>query len=159
VPEQPPAVRPLPPEPDYTALGKRYTQITARLLHDPDRTWTTGSDLNAQALAELLARGDSGFSSDREHVHNLNGHTVVDRLNREDAEESARQARAETDRVRAHAATGLAAGLREWCNDRTVPAKLRREGVELAARWLDQMAAHNSARADASDQRAAGATR
>lgn len=146
---QTPTPRPLPPEPDYQALGERYTQITARLIHAPERVWTTGSDLNARVLQELLTSRSSGFRTDREHVHNLNSHSVVDRMNAEAAEERAQAARVEADQIRAELAARYADALREWCNDRTVSGTYRREGVELAAQWLERVAAGAAHRAAA----------
>jgi hypothetical protein len=37
----------------------------------------------------------------------------------------------------AEARADAAAGLRRWCNERTVPSRYRRDGVELAAQWLE----------------------
>lgn len=37
----------------------------------------------------------------------------------------------------ADARADAAAGLRRWCNERTVPSRYRRDGVELATKWLE----------------------
>lgn len=139
--------RPLPPEPDFERLGRRLSEITSEIIHRPDRTWTTDVDLNAKALRVLLERTTSGFVTYREMMNTLNGHTVIDRIAMEAAQEQARAARAEADRVRADAAEDAALTLERWCNEATVPSRYRREGVELAVQTLRRVAAHHARRA------------
>lgn len=148
------ADRPLPPEPDFAALGSRLSRIMAEIIHRPQTDTersATGVDLYAIGLRRLLASPSSGFVPYREMVHTLNGHTVIDRLNAEDAKEQARAARAEADRVRAQVAPDLAAALRRWCNEVTVPSAYRRQGVELAAQCLERMGRYNAALARAAE--------
>jgi hypothetical protein len=133
--------RPLPPEPDYEKLGRTFSEILSGIIHQPERTWNTDTDLYTRVLREILENRRSGFVSDREHMNNLNGHTVIDRLNAEAAEKRADEARSEADRVSEEAAADLAKGLRAWCNERTVPSRLRREGVELAAARMEMISA------------------
>lgn len=137
--DQTPAI-PLPPEPDYAALADQFAQIQGRLLRDPERTYRAHADLVAAALRELLSGRRSGFCTNRERTDELNGHAVLERLRAERAEAEARRDRAIADAIRVELAGRYAANLREWCNDRTVSAKLRREGVELAAQWLESVA-------------------
>lgn len=136
-----PLTRPLPPEPDYEALSRRFSKVLNGIVHQPERTWHTEVDLYARVLREVFGTSGSGFVSNREHMHNLNGNAVIDRLNAEAAERRANAARSEADRVTEESAADLAEGLRLWCNERTVPSRLRREGVELAAARLEMISA------------------
>jgi hypothetical protein len=78
-----------------------------------------------------------GLMTEAEAKHIRDAHTVVDRMNREAAEKQVAEMRAEVARVYREAAHDLAELIRRKCNDRTVPAKYRREGVLLAADWID----------------------
>lgn len=145
--------RPLPPEPDFAALGGRFVRLLAEIMHAPERTWTTEADLYATVLRKLLAGvPSSGFITHRACVISRNSHTEVARMNAERAQAEARAARAETHRVMAEAAEDLVAGLSAWCNQVTVPSRYRREGVALAVHQLRQAAVRHAARAEKSGQ-------
>ena len=61
----------------------------------------------------------------------------VDRANGERAQELLKHERAGYARKLADARGVLARAIRERCNERTVPSRYRREGVLIAAEWLD----------------------
>lgn len=127
----------LPPEPDYVALADKLSAILSRYVHDPAGMKYRGNDLYEHALRELLSSASSGFITTRQATNTLNAHTVVDKGNLARAEERY------GDLYQRYVALGrdsarLAANtLRHWCNERTVPSRLRREGVTLAADLLD----------------------
>lgn len=64
-------------------------------------------------------------------------HTIVDRMNREAAEQQVKEVRVELARVYREAGKDLAELIRARCNDRTVPSKYRREGAGWAADLID----------------------
>ncbi len=130
------------PGPDWIALARRLRREIATLTHDPE--WY-GDDFYAEALRRAL-RAEKAPHCPYESVdratglmtvanadHNRDSHTIIDRLNAGRAHEEAKAARDEVRRVYREARRDIAQALRDWCNERTVPAKLRREGVLLAA--------------------------
>jgi hypothetical protein len=88
------------------------------------------------AYTERLRLG-FGLTTEAYSNHLIKGHTVIDRLNREKAEQQVKEMRAEVARVYREARADVAAYLRARCNERTVPSRNRREGVAWAADMID----------------------
>lgn len=78
-----------------------------------------------------------GLVTKAEVDHLLESHTIADRMAREAAEKRVAEMREETARVYREAGQDLANLIRGRCNDRTVPSKYRREGVQWAANLID----------------------
>jgi hypothetical protein len=125
---------PLPPEPDFAALGTRLAAIIGEIIREPD--FPRGDDLYAVALRRLLGNG-SGFISLREHHHTVDSHTVVDKLNVYRAVARNHELWEENRRIQADGMRAAGRALRGWVNDVRVPSRLRREGVLIAADVLD----------------------
>jgi hypothetical protein len=137
---------------DWAALAQRLQHEMGALVHG-DEEKRYGDDFYAEALrrtfrAQRLDRlayetvdASTGLMTVAEADHLRDSHTIIDRLNAERAREEVKAVREEIRRVYAEARRDIAQGLREWCNERTVPARLRREGVLLAVDRIDpQMA-------------------
>lgn len=135
---------------DWSELARRFQQAMMELVHlDPQPRY--GDELYAEALRRALGWQEQGpgghppyetvrfpgLLTEGEHEHVVHSHTVVDRLNAErvtrENKEIRERYRVETTRIRAE----LAQALRASTNERTVPSRYRREGVLLAADWLD----------------------
>ena len=125
---------PLPPEPDFAALGARLAAIIGAIIREPD--FPRGDDLYAVALQRLLVNG-SGFIPLREHRHTLDSHTVVDRLRWQTADARNRELWEQNRRIQADGMRAAGRALRGWVNDVRVPSRLRREGALIAADVLD----------------------
>lgn len=133
---------------DWDNLAARMQRIQADMIH-VEKTELCGNEFYAEALRRLFdyrppdAHGNdhvspgTGLTTIAYANHVRNGHTVIDRLNREAAEKQVAEMRAEVQRVYRESAADLAKYIRGRCNERSVPAKFRREGVELAADWID----------------------
>lgn len=139
---------------DFVALAKRMHEERVKMIHH-EGTGLHGWEFDAEVLRRALGysandgtdgrrqvpyetvRRSTGLITDAEHRHLLDGHTIIDRLNREAAEKRAEEARAEARATIREAAQRIADHIRGRCNERAVPAKFRREGVLLAADWVD----------------------
>jgi hypothetical protein len=138
---------------DWDRIAARFLDLKRRMIHEED--WS-GGDIDAEALRRTFGyRAASeqrdlerplsyehlkmgyGLITQAEADHVLDGHTIVERLNRERAEAQVKEMRAELDRVYREAGKDLADMLRSRCNDRTVPSRYRREGVAWAADMID----------------------
>lgn len=140
---------------DWDDIAAELGRIRAKMVHDEGYR---APDFEAEALRRLFgyrAANDSGPDGRQrplpyEHINSRFGlitqadadHlrescTIVDRMNREKAEEQVKEMRAEVRRVYREAAADLAAMIRNRCNDRTVPSRYRREGVQWAADLID----------------------
>lgn len=143
-----------PPQPiDWTALARAFQRHQVDLVHREDG-WS-GDEFYAEALRRTFGwsandgsdgrrelpyetvRPTTGLTTLGEADHTRESHTIVDRMNREAAERRAAEAQAESRAVIREAAQRLADYIRGRCNERSVPAKFRREGVALAADWID----------------------
>lgn len=134
--------------PDWTRLADDFALNSARVLEEGLR----GPDVYVEALRRTFGAREPGDDGHRfpyptvqrhtglvtvaEADHERDACTIMDRLNAERLTAELRAAREETRRVYREARQDLAKAIRERVNDRTVPAKLRREGVLLAAEWL-----------------------
>ncbi|MEU5726852.1 hypothetical protein ABZ783_34250 [Micromonospora sp. NPDC047738] len=121
---------------DWVALGRRLQNIQNTLVHH-DETPRYGDDYYAEALRRLLSDSRSGWISTAEHQWLLDLHTHVDRRNAQEANRRAREARARYATASRKIRAELAGWLRRVTNERTVAGRYRREGVLLAADWLD----------------------
>lgn len=98
---------------------------------------SSGPDGRAREVPYERLQHGQGLTTDAEAKYVRDGHTVIDRLNRERAEQQVKEMRAEVARVYLEARKDVAAAIRSRCNEYSVPSKYRREGVELAADWID----------------------
>lgn len=137
---------------NWDRLADRLLDIQRKMMHEEN--WQ-GPDFHAEALRRAFrytAAGQpnevqrllpydqirvSGLTTQAEADHIRDGHTIMDRLNRETAEKHVAEMRAEVARVYREAAADLAKLIRARCNERTVPSRYRREGVEWAADLID----------------------
>jgi hypothetical protein len=138
---------------DWNRIEARFQEVMRRMIHEEN--WS-GPDFYAEALRrtfEYRAADEQrdqeralpyehlwmgfGLMTEAEANYVRDGHTIVDRLAREAAEQQVKDIRAELSRVYREAGKDLAEMLRERCNDRTVPSRYRREGVAWAADLID----------------------
>lgn len=132
---------------DWNRLAERLQQVMADMTHR-DTVTRYGNDYYAEALRrtlgyqaaddnhrEYLVRGE-GLTTEAyaKYVYDTSG---LDRMHREQAEAQVKEMRVEVQRVYREAAKDLAAFLRTRCNERSVPSRYRREGVEWAADMID----------------------
>lgn len=120
---------------DWTALAHKLGRIGLALRAD-------GCELQAEAfqgecLRQLLEGPGSVFVAWDEHLRVLEMNRSVDRANGERAQELLSREREEFARKIADARHLMAEAIRGRVNERTVPSAYRREGVLLAADWLD----------------------
>ncbi|WP_428962979.1 hypothetical protein [Micromonospora fluostatini] len=121
---------------DWAALGRRLQDIRAHLIYEGGlHRYDDGH--HAEALRRLLTSPNSGWISLAEHERLLDLRTGADRRNLHEANRRAREARARYVATSRAVRAELARWLRRVTNDRTVPSRYRREGVLLAADWLD----------------------
>lgn len=118
---------------DWADAGRKFSQITA----DMYRSDLHGSDYYAEVLRRLWEQIGHQFVPLPEHMRVLEMNRSVDRANGEQAQRSLAQHVTEYERKMRESAHVYAEALRARCNERTVPSRLRREGVLLAADWLD----------------------
>ncbi|MGK5741506.1 hypothetical protein [Micromonospora sp. URMC 103] len=121
---------------DWVALGRRLQEIQNTLIHR-EQIPRYGDEYYAEALRRLLTDSRSGWMPTAEHDRLVDLHTQVDRRNLREANRRAREARARYVTASRKIRGELAGWLRRVTNDRTVPSRYRREGVLLAADWLD----------------------
>lgn len=133
---------------DWMALAQRLQREMTRLVHE-ETGRRYGDDLYVEALRRAFGARQvrdcpyesvdcsTGLTTVAESDYIRDSHTIIDRLNAERAREEAKAAREEVRRVYREARRDIAQDLRGWCNERTVPARLRREGVLLAADRID----------------------
>jgi hypothetical protein len=137
---------------DWDRIAERMLDVQRAMVHDEQ--WT-GPGFYAEMLRrtfEYTPAGQPdafqrvlsyeqirvpGLTTQAEADHTRDGHTIIDRLNRERAEQQVTEMRAEVQRVYREAGADLAKLIRSRCNERTVPSRYRREGVEWAADLID----------------------
>jgi len=125
------------PDIDWVRVARRLADIRARMIHHDDNQ-LGGDDFDAEALQRLFASiGELGLLTQADHDRVVANREGILRLNLDAANRDLREARAETRRVLDEVAANLAGQIRERCNNRSVPARYRREGVLLAADWID----------------------
>lgn len=140
----------------WATLARRLQSEMSRLVHhDPAGQQLHGDEFYAEALRRAFGYrtndgADGGRTLPYDTVDEGTGLTtlaysdylresctILDRLNAEAAKKEAKEAHDEARRVLRDSARDLAKLIRECTNERTVPAKFRREGVLLAADWID----------------------
>lgn len=148
-----PTPEPRPAPVDWTALADKLQRVQTDMIHR-DNVQLHGTEFYAEALRRTFGYDPHDGTTNRElpyddvapstglttlaHADYLRGaHTVMDRMNREHAEKQRDEARAEARAVLRDAAQRLADRIREWCNDRRVPSRYRREGALYAADVID----------------------
>jgi hypothetical protein len=132
---------------NWDRIAERLQAEMANLIHH-EQEKRYGNDFYAEALRrtlgfrpadgnfrEHLVRGD-GLTTES-YARHLYDTSALDRMQRETAEQQARDARAETRRVYREAGKDFADLLRARCNEVSVPSRYRREGVAWAADLID----------------------
>lgn len=139
---------------DWKRIADRLEQVMATMLHDEDRHHDASFYADAlQRTFGYVAGGEPGTSgrtlpyerlengqgltTDSATTYLLDSHAISDRMGRERAEEQVKEVRDEMRRVYREAGKDLADLLRERCNERSVPSRYRREGVQWAADLID----------------------
>lgn len=138
---------------DWLRLAHQLQAEIAKLIHGENQPQLSGDEFYAEALRRAMSFspnnvegqrqlpygtvGFPGLTTQDEADYLRDSHTIIDRLNAERAREEVAAMRIEVRRVYRDAARDLAKYVRDGCNERTVTAKLRREGVMLAADWID----------------------
>ncbi|WBB78576.1 hypothetical protein O7606_20460 [Micromonospora sp. WMMD882] len=123
---------------NWSALGRRFQEIQATMIHGDGEPALGGDAFYGEALRRLLTRGDSGWITRAAHDQLIQAHHVFSGSALEIARRQARQARARY----AVSARGIRAELAAWLreagsNERVVSSRYRRDGVLLAADWID----------------------
>ena len=149
-----PTPKPRPAPVDWTALAEKLQVAQNNMIHRDD-VKLYGTEFYAEALRRTFGYDPhDGSTRSRElpyddvapstglttlaHADHLrDGHTIIDRMNREAAERERDEARAETRDIVHKAAQLLSDRIREWCNERRVPSRYRREGALYAADVID----------------------
>lgn len=133
---------------DWVKIGRNIQEAQVHFSHHAEAT-LHGDDFYAAVARRALGgqkqerltyetvNGMLGLTTAAESAWLVEGHTAVSRLNAERAEAQVIEMRAEVRRVRRDAARDLVKYLREWCNERRIPAKTRREGFLMAADQID----------------------
>ncbi|SCL17748.1 hypothetical protein [Micromonospora inyonensis] len=123
---------------NWPDLGRRFQGIQARLIHGDREPVLSGDDFYGEALRRLLTRSDSGWMTRADHDRLIRAHHVFNGSATEEARRQAREARARYAVSGRAMRAELAAWLREVAsNERIVPSRYRRDGVLLAADWID----------------------
>lgn len=140
---------PVDPKPvDWARIGRAISEAEAHYVHHaPEKLY--GEEFYAAVARRALGGAKQerltyetvhplqGLMTVAEHEVVVSGHTVLDRLRAERAEEQVKELRAEVIRIRRDASRDAVKFLREWCNERRIPARLRREGFLMAADQID----------------------
>lgn len=133
---------------DWDRIARRLGEVKAHMIHHEERQ-LYGTAFEAEALRRTFGyvpvgehgydhlRTGCGLTTDAYAEHLYSGNALVDRLNLERAEAKVKEMRAEVRRVYAEARKDIANYLRDWCNERTVPSRYRREGVQQVINLLD----------------------
>lgn len=137
---------------DWDRLAKRLSDVQRKMAHEENYR---GADFHAEALRRTFGFTPAGepdgvkrvlpydqvnvpgLMTDAEAKHIRDAHTVIDRINREKAEQEVKEMREEVRRVYRESAADLSDLIRNRCNERTVPSRYRREGAQWAADLID----------------------
>jgi hypothetical protein len=123
-------------------LAARFERILLDMVHNERYT---GADLYEEALRRTLVVPCGlvlGVDADR----TLRAHTIVDKLNVERLERRVAELNQEVRAAIRDGRRQAAEMLRRWCNERTVPSRYRREGVQAAVDALDPPSRQESGR-------------
>jgi len=140
---------------DWNVIADRLVAVMHQMIHE-ENFYGPDSTRYAEALRRTFGYRAANEQRDRERVfpyerltdgrglitqaeadHVRDGHTIVDRMGRETAEQQVKEMRAEVARVYREAAKDLAEMIRDRCNEVSVPSRYRREGVAWAADLID----------------------
>jgi hypothetical protein len=145
--------RPTPTRVDWAAIAREFQRHQATLIHD--ETGWHGDEFYAEALRRTFGYSTNdgadggrelpydtindrfGLTTRASADHTRDSHTIFDRLNREDAQRQAREAREEARNTIRNSAQIIADHIREWCNERRITSRYRREGFLAAADLID----------------------
>jgi len=133
---------------EWAKIGRAIANAEAHYVHHSvERLY---GDAYYAAVAKRALGGDKqdrlsyetvspslGLVSMAQHDWTLSGHLTMERLRAERAEREVSELRAEVKRIRRDAWRDAAKNLREWCNERRIPARYRREGWLMAADQID----------------------
>jgi hypothetical protein len=138
--------QPTPKPVDWAAIGRRISDAQVHFTHHAEEQ-LYGDDYYVAVAKRALGQtehhgregvsGNLGLISVADHEWTVGTHQVVDRMAKERAEAQVAELRAEVRRIRRDAWRDAVRYLREWCNERRIPARLRREGFLLAADVID----------------------
>lgn len=137
---------------DFDQIAERFSAALRDIYDEPERV----ADPYAEALRRALGyraadeqrdneralpyehlNSGFGLTTESYHLWDVKDATALARMQAESAEERVKEMRAEVARVYREARKDLAEFLRDRCNERTVPSRYRREGVEWAADMID----------------------
>lgn len=121
---------------DWADAGAKFSDIQNRLMHS-EGTSLHGAEFYGEALRRWWERFGHNWVPQAEMMRALEINHSVDRANGERAEATLKHFTEEYQRKLADARTEMAKAIRARCNEVTVPSRYRREGVLLAADWLD----------------------
>jgi hypothetical protein len=141
---------------DWAKLVRRFHSAQADIIHAPGGMQVFGAELEAEAMRRAIEGQTLRLSSDKDRG---DVGLVPAGMAEARVELQLWSANAERDRATARyqevineycsekavLARELAAAVRDANNERRVPSRFRREGVEIAAGWLDSAAVYNDA--------------
>lgn len=120
---------------DWLALGRKLGEIESGMIHG-DNSDLHGDEFRAEALRRLL-ENRPGWITLEEHYRVLDLNRRQDRANGEAAKATLARLSAEYERKMRDSAREYAEAIRYRATESEVPSRYRREGVLLAAEWLD----------------------
>lgn len=134
---------------DWATIGRRMSDAAAHFVHHSEERLLYGDDFHIAVIKRALGAARSnrltyetvspslGLVTMAEHEWTVEGHGVMERLRAEAAERKVAELQEEVRRIRRDAWRDAVTLLRELCNERRIPARLRREGWLMAADQLD----------------------
>lgn len=121
---------------DWAKAGEQFSRIQSDLMHG-EGSELRGAEFYGEVLRRLFARIGPNWVTYEDHMRTLELNRRQDRANGERAEATLKHFTEEYQRKLADARAVMADAIRTRCNEVTVPSRYRREGVLLAAEWLD----------------------
>lgn len=121
---------------DWADAGAKLNDIQARMFHE-EHSDLTGAAFTGESLRRLFERIGHNWVPLDEHTRVLEANRSVDRANGEQAQKTLKHWTAEYERKMADSARLYAEAIRAWATEHRIPSRYRREGVLLAADWLD----------------------
>lgn len=121
---------------DWTKAGETFSRIQSDLMHG-EGSELRGAEFYGEALRRLFARIGHNWVTSEESQRAIHMSTSISRSNAEQAKAALHHFTEEYQRKLADARAVMADAIRTRCNEVTVPSRYRREGVLLAAEWLD----------------------
>jgi hypothetical protein len=144
---------------DFDRLAVKLQDHMANLIHrvPPGDSSLHGTAFYAEALRRTVQDGSSGLESHAQALRTIEGHTVVDRLNREAAERRCAELSAQLATAKADALAEAAAELERIADNPNIArpmGRFRIEGWLRAAASLARWARHERKVADQQNARA-----